>query len=218
MKTSEQIDLIATACAKVQATLENVLKDGNNPHFKSKYATLPEVLNVVRPAYSAEDVAIFQAPCNGENGAIGVTTRLAHKSGQWIESTLYCHPSKPDAQGIGSVITYLCRYSLCPMAAISGDDDDGNAAVGKPPISNVQHPPFLTKPEIDSLTSLISEVGADTRKFCEHFGVDSVAAIPASRLHEAEVALESHRAAKARRAAREAANLAANAQEREAAQ
>jgi hypothetical protein len=41
-------------------------------------------------------------------------------------------PTKYDAQGVGSVITYLRRYSLAAMAGVAPDDDDGEAAVGRP--------------------------------------------------------------------------------------
>ncbi len=58
-----------------------------------------------------------------------MTTTLAHSGGQWMRSEMACRPMKQDAQGMGSVITYLRRYSLASMVGVApDDDDDGNAA------------------------------------------------------------------------------------------
>ena len=45
---------------------------------------------------------------------------------------MYVAPTRYDAQGVGSVITYLRRYALAAMAGVAPDDDDGEAAVGRP--------------------------------------------------------------------------------------
>lgn len=132
IRTSESINDIAAALAKAQAEMENVAKDRENPHFRSRYATLAGVLDEVRPKLAQQGISIFQAPINGEGNNIGVATRLIHSSGQWIESTVFVQPTKFDAQGVGSVLTYLRRYSLMAVAGVGPEDDDGNAAVGRP--------------------------------------------------------------------------------------
>jgi hypothetical protein len=70
---------------------------------------------------------------------------LAHSSGQWIESSLYVAPTRFDAQGTGSVITYLRRYALMSVAGIGPDDDDGEAAVGRPQEPAHQIPNGVTR-------------------------------------------------------------------------
>ena len=132
IRSSEQIGEIAAALAKAQGDIENVAKDKENPHFKSRYATLAAVLDEARPKFAKHGLAILQMPVNGEGTNLGVVTRLTHSSGQWIESTLYVAPAKFDAQGAGSAITYLRRYSLMAIAGIAPDDDDGEAAIGRP--------------------------------------------------------------------------------------
>lgn len=130
---SQPCDKLFAAMAEAQASLENVEKGGTNPAFRSKYAKLGAVLDEVRPKFAACGITIAQMPINGEGANIGVVTLLAHKSGQWMESTLYVAPTKFDAQGAGSVITYLRRYALMAVAGVApDDDDDGNAAVGRP--------------------------------------------------------------------------------------
>lgn len=132
IQTSEQINEIAGALAKAQAGMENVAKDRENPHFRSRYATLAGVLDEVRGKLAEQGISIYQAPVNGEGNNIGVATRLLHSSGQWIESAVFVQPTKFDAQGVGSVLTYLRRYSLMAVAGVGPEDDDGNAAVGRP--------------------------------------------------------------------------------------
>lgn len=131
IQTSEQIDIISAALVKAQAKIQNVGKTGlakATNSFSYKYAELPEVLDEARTKLSAEGIYILQATVNGEGANIGVITRLLHSSGQWIESALYVAPAKFDAQGVGSVSTYLRRYALMSMVGIGADDDDDGAA------------------------------------------------------------------------------------------
>ena len=49
MQKSDSIAAISAALAKAQHDVENASKNAKNPHFKSKYADLAELLNTVRP-------------------------------------------------------------------------------------------------------------------------------------------------------------------------
>ena len=121
------------ALAKAQGAIENASKNSANPHFKSKYADLAEVLNTIRPEFTANGLSVIQS--TGFDGSlVHVTTVLAHSSGGYITTTASCAPAKSDAQGIGSATTYLRRYSAAAVAGIAQEDDDGNAAAhnGKP--------------------------------------------------------------------------------------
>ena len=62
MLKSESIAALAKAIALSQLHVENALKSSTNPHFKSKYADLAEILNTVRPVFSANGIAIVQTP------------------------------------------------------------------------------------------------------------------------------------------------------------
>lgn len=130
MNKSESIAALSAALAKAQAEIENASKTANNPHFKSKYADLAEVLNTVRPVMSRHGIAIVQMP-SFESGLASVETLMTHSSGEWISNICSAPVSKQDAQGVGSAITYLRRYSLAAFAGIAQEDDDANAAVGQ---------------------------------------------------------------------------------------
>ena len=148
MQKSDSIAAISAALAKAQHDVENASKNAKNPHFKSKYADLAELLNTVRPVFSGHGLAIVQMP-SFENGIASVETLISHSSGEWISSICHAPVSKQDAQGVGSAITYLRRYSLAAMCGIAQEDDDANSAVGHAPQAQAQTKP-QAKPEISS--------------------------------------------------------------------
>lgn len=133
MNTEYATPALFAALAAAQGEVENASKSSSNPHFKSKYADLAEVLNTVRPVFARHGLSILQS--TGFNGAtVNVTTLIAHADGGHVSSTAACVPAKTDAQGIGACTTYLRRYSLAAMAGVAQEDDDGTTAAhnGKP--------------------------------------------------------------------------------------
>lgn len=127
---SEQINELATALAKAQARIANAAKDGENPHFRSSYATLASVWDACRAPLGENGLSVIQAMSDSERGFVLVTT-LAHSSGQWMVSRYPVLPTKNDPQGLGSALTYARRYSLAAMVGVSPSDDDGEAATGR---------------------------------------------------------------------------------------
>lgn len=127
MKWSEQINEIATACAKAQLDLRPAAKDAVNPAFKSRYSDEAAIREASR-VYAKHGVAIFQEATTVEIG-VAVATLFTHTSGQWIQFDPLTVPAgKRDAHGVGSATTYAKRYALQAAAGIASDDDDGNAA------------------------------------------------------------------------------------------
>lgn len=139
MNKSESIASLGKALAKAQGEVENASKASVNPHFKSKYADLAEVLNTVRPVFASCGLSFVQMP-SFLDGVVSVETMLVHESGEWISETASSPITKQDAQGVGSAITYLRRYSLAAFAGIAQEDDDANASVGKPQPKQVAAP------------------------------------------------------------------------------
>ena len=128
MNTSEQINDIATALSKAQSQMSGAKKDSSNPFFKSNYADLSAVMEAISKPFADNGLSFVQSPGYDEQ-MISVTTRIMHISGQWIEGVTILPPTKNDAQGYGSAITYAKRYGLQAMAGVPSVDDDGNAAV-----------------------------------------------------------------------------------------
>lgn len=131
MNTSEQINEIAGALAKAQAKIGHAAKDSQNPHFRKNYADLASIRDACQQALAEAGIAVIQAPGSTDDGCVSITTRLAHSSGQWLESSIACRPAKNDAQALGSVVTYLRRYSLAAMVGVAPAEDDGEGAVGR---------------------------------------------------------------------------------------
>jgi len=127
LRTSQEINELATALAEAQGEIQNPSKENENPFFKSKYADLAVVLAAVRPVFSKYGLSVVQLPTMQDN-KIGVITRVMHKSGQWLESDLFLELQfkKNIAQEAGAVITYLRRYSLAGAAGVFQEDPDGN--------------------------------------------------------------------------------------------
>ena len=123
---------IAAALAAAQSEMGKALKESNNPHFRSKYADLGNVMDACMPALSKNGIALIQPTGEDENGRY-VETVLIHTSGESLRCRVPLIVSKNDMQGYGSAVTYARRYGLMAMAGIAPEDDDGNAAAKSPP-------------------------------------------------------------------------------------
>src|SRR5688500_13230342 len=148
IETSQSIVALTAAIIKVQGGISGVKKDAVNPHFKNRYATLENVIDTARPALQQAGIAFMQAPGQVIDGSVEVTTMLVHESGEWMRSTLHVPLGKKDAQGVGSAITYGCRYSLIAMLGLPPPDDDGEASVAR------QEPPPKRQVGINSITGM----------------------------------------------------------------
>jgi hypothetical protein len=138
--SSETTATLCAALVAAQAGLKPIAKDGKNPAFRSRYATLDGIMETVRPALAAHGLAVVQGvihPETGEGGrlvGIMVETRLIHTSGEWLASVVPVPVAKGDAHGLGSALSYGRRYGISALLALSTDeDDDGNAAAKAPP-------------------------------------------------------------------------------------
>lgn len=182
-KMSDEIGELIAALCSAQAEMGSIGRDGKNPHFKSQYATLDNILDTVRPILAKNGLVLIQG-CKNEQtekiSGLDVTTTLAHKSGQWIATHVYVPVNKQDAHAVGSALTYGRRYGAAAILAISTDnDDDGNAAVtqyriqqqpqqvkvtGKAEVTQAVDDATLRKQFFAALKALNSDITADTAK------------------------------------------------------
>lgn len=144
MRTSEHLNDLATALANAQGKMSNATLNKVNPHFKSKYADLAAIRDAVTLPLASEGIAIVQLVGSDEGGAF-LTTRLLHKSGQWVES-VHPLPATAKPQEFGSALTYARRYSLAAICGISAEeDDDANGA--SEPMSTARPAPRTAQPQ-----------------------------------------------------------------------
>lgn len=128
MEKSDSTKEIFGALAKAHIEIEKADKDKENPHFRSKYADLGNVVDAIKPALGKNGLSFTQI-CHEAENAAKVETIIMHQSGEWLSCGCISVPvSKNDAQGFGSALTYARRYSLSAAFGVAPEDDDGNAA------------------------------------------------------------------------------------------
>ena len=165
--TSADIGELAKALAAAQGEMTAASKDGTNPHFKSRYATLASVWDAIRGPLSRNGLSVSQVLETPDAGpGVIVRTILLHTSGQWICSRYVMPiPDKLTPQAVGSAITYARRYALSAIVGIApDDDDDGNAASVTPawqeapkPAPKPEPKPQLVYKIADELVDLLRE-------------------------------------------------------------
>ena len=127
---SAETSKLAAALSAFLGDVKDPALDGVNPHFKSKYATLPGVLQAVRPLLAKHKLAVCQTP-ELQEGKLVLKTRLLHAEGETIESVMPL-PESANMQALGSALTYARRYALTCVLGCAGDEDDDGHEASKP--------------------------------------------------------------------------------------
>lgn len=131
MRTSEQINEVASSLNKLQAEMRPALKEKTNSHLKTSYADLYSIWEVIRDPLTNNGLSLLQDLSVDEHG-VGATTRIMHVTGQWIEFGPLVFPAlKKDPHSIAALCTYAKRYSLSAALGVVGtdEDDDGEKAM-----------------------------------------------------------------------------------------
>ena len=121
---------VFTALTAAQGEMGPLVKGAVNPHFKSRYATLDDVVNAVRPPLNGNGICFHFETQGGEMVAV-----LTHGES---ETSIRCGVpllvSKNDIQAFKSAATYAKRIGLESVTGIApADDDDGQASAKAPP-------------------------------------------------------------------------------------
>lgn len=125
MNKSNTLSALAKAMILFQVKVESIKKDASNPFFKSKYASLSNILDAIKEPLIESGLTVMQFP----TGDYGLSTLIVHESGEYLRSEYSMKPVKDDPQGRGSAITYARRYALAAALCLNIDeDDDGNLA------------------------------------------------------------------------------------------
>ena len=135
---------IDAALLKVQGELGRIDKSATNPHFKSKYTKLCDMIAAVKPTLQKHGLYLrfpirSTTSCSQEGKVTVITTLLClithAESGDTVESHMIMDPAKiVNPHKVGGEITYCSRYTLASLLALelTDTDDDGNAAAGLP--------------------------------------------------------------------------------------
>lgn len=150
----------------------SVKKDGANPHFKSKYATLNEVLDKVKKPLNDLGVLIIFTP---QTEGLGTTLYDTESGTELTAFMKYTNCDTP--QKTLSCNTYFRRGSLVSLLGLEDEDDDGNVA--SVPVKQVEQKAeqkqFIQDPierikatkEVKALTALYNQMEA-SQQAAEH--------------------------------------------------
>ena len=111
-----------------------LIKNSDNPFFKSKYVQLPDILSEIKKPLSDNNLSIVH--CNEyQEDKLVVVSKLYHFDELKETSVFPVLGSKP--QEIGSSMTYARRYNISSLLDLPADeDDDGNKVSNGEPIKN----------------------------------------------------------------------------------
>lgn len=179
-------DKICAAYVAAFSDFEAATKTAINPHFKSKYADLPAVIDAIKPHLSKHGLAFMQMPKPSEGG-VSIETILIHSSGDKLSmGVLFVPANKQDAHGFASALTYARRLALMCCFGLPQEDDDGNAAV-----KSQQSPAKpITAEQFAVLQDLIHKTGTDVAVMAAHYKVPALAMLPSTAFEAAKAALE----------------------------
>lgn len=124
-------ELVKALCAAKKAI--QAPKKGNTAEagkYSYRYADRHDVIESYAAALAENGLQIIHIVRTDENLHMRQVSILAHSSGQQVESCIPI-PNVPNAQALGSWLTYLERYHSCALLDIAADsDEDGAGATG----------------------------------------------------------------------------------------
>lgn len=129
METSTTLK-VSAALKEAQAKFDTIVKDTDNPFFKSKFAKLDQVIDATRPHLTDAGLVLTQKNVR-DGDRYGIETTLLHlESGEQLTSYLLAKPEKDTIQQVASILTYARRYEYLTILGLAPEDDDGAEASG----------------------------------------------------------------------------------------
>lgn len=148
MHSSATIAKLAPALTKAAAALTNPIASEtakvqakSGASYSYAYAPLSDLATNVRATLADCDLVMLQEATSTNDGRVGVTTRIVHTSGEWVEMGPLYMPAAGGAQDHGSALTYARRYALLAALLLAAEDDDGaKAQASAPRVGGVRAP------------------------------------------------------------------------------
>ena len=110
------------------ADMENPTKDSENPHFKSRYASLGAVMGIVKQGLAKHGLVPYQHVNCLPDGLWVLETEVIGADGDRLVVDRRPFSFQGTPQQNGSEETYLRRYALMCCMGLSAEDDDANDA------------------------------------------------------------------------------------------
>ena len=167
-KDEEKLAKLWSAYSNFLGEVKHPAQTKTNPHFKSNYAPLDEVLNQVNPVLKKNGLAVIPSVFTSGD-KLCVSIMMTHKEGAFVVfPPLKIKPDRTNAQGIGSTITYAKRYAISAVCGVASDsDDDGNEASGagnKSPKAPNKKPADKPNQELKKVLDEIGKIAGEKAK------------------------------------------------------
>lgn len=146
---------VHVALGAAQAEMGALLKGEVNPHFKSKYASLADVVAACREPFTRNGLCFYHETVKDDMGWLMRTVLCHGTSGTSLHCDVPLIVQKNDMQGFKSATTYAKRVGLESVSGLAPEDDDGNAAAKAAPPENI------TEEQFRELSDLIEQSGVD---------------------------------------------------------
>lgn len=160
-----------------------IRKDGVNPHFKSKYATIDNVIAVIDPVLEEVGLTYYITQTKEMSSKLFV---VDIESGEKVESESPLLLGKQDMQQLGSAYTYNRRYLLVTFFGLEQEDDDGNYASGR----NIPPKQVVKNHTIQDVEKLAEVKNIPIENICKGYGVESLQALSQEQLNKAFLGLQ----------------------------
>lgn len=133
----ENKETLASALCKAQSEFTPAAQSGYNPHFKSSFSTMTDLIRATRPALKKYGIAVSQYPWIRDGGVLVLRTTVSvghEDEGDYstCSDTPIILKDPSDMQAFGKACSYITRYVYKMMLGIEAadEDDDGNASAG----------------------------------------------------------------------------------------
>jgi len=120
---------MAKALIEARSHMGKLIKDKQNPHFRSKYATLKAVIETAQGPLAEAGICVLEYITSEGEIPLQHLDMIHAESGDQLTSEMPLNVRDPqNPQQVGSAQTYARRYLWTAAAGLAPEDDDGNAA------------------------------------------------------------------------------------------
>lgn len=159
---SEKFEIVLSQLMLAKISIGSIKKDSNNPHFKSKYASLNAYIDSSERSLTEHGLILITAGNGSFREPMIIATLVHPESGQWIKSYLPILNPKQDSQGLGAAVTYMRRYSIATLLGLTSEDDDGETAVGRGQYEKKAQ--LISANQIKNMQSMLEEFPSEKKK------------------------------------------------------
>lgn len=124
-------DTLIKALISAKAEFKPIKKDGLNPHFHSKFASLDSIIDSTEEALRKNGLVLCQ-PVVMVEGSPMLRTALFHESGELVIDSFYPLVPNGNPQLFCQQISYARRYGYTSLFGIVADEDNDGESYVRP--------------------------------------------------------------------------------------